>query len=177
MVDVKEACKNIQGIRNDKQVWVELFPKYLLQPTMDVSLFFRKKKMYKSCLILSKYDLKGNFLNTSGWDSAELHNKQPATQALRGRASISITSAVRWTLSQPAQLTWLSLHVPGVCSELGRSAFSFSAPDLWNEIKHTLELSTLLALNVPVAIGLHKFILNLRCLGSYVCIYSCILRL
>ncbi len=66
-------------------------------------------------------------------------------KSLIGHSPPYITSMLDWTTGpyQTRSTNCLMLQVPRVYSELGKSAFSFCAPNTWNYLQHILRIDTL----------------------------------
>ena len=82
-----------------------------------------------------------------GWSSlSERRNKhwyQFIFKAIDGKLPPYITLLLQWKnrVRQTRSSNWLTLEVPPVQTELGKSAFSFDAPNTWNTLQLTLKIS------------------------------------
>ena len=89
--------------------------------------------------------------NKVGWSSLsvrrDLHLHLFTYKAIIGMLPLYVSSLLTWPASSHHTRSndWLTLHVPRVYTELGRSAFSFSAPSAWNSLQSTLKMNSLVS--------------------------------
>ena len=87
-----------------------------------------------------------------GWPSLTIRRTQHLLmyvyKAILGKLPSYLTSLITWRSSHhhTRSQDWLVLAVPQVRTDLGKSAFSYSAPRVWNEIQETIRLDTLVPL-------------------------------
>ena len=92
--------------------------------------------------------------NKVGWSSLterrELHWHLFLYKAILGDCPSYISAFLEWAPARPYHTqssNFLTLKVPTVNSEFGRSAFSFCGPTTWNDLQTTLKLTTLVPLS------------------------------
>ena len=86
--------------------------------------------------------------NRVGWSSLSerrtKHWHQFIFKAIDGKLPPYITLLLKWKRNsrQTRSSDWLTLEVPSVHSELGKTAFRFDAPTSWNTLQQTLKINT-----------------------------------
>ena len=87
-----------------------------------------------------------------GWPSLEVRREQHCLlfiyKALCGKLPLYLTSLLKLCTSgyNTRSQTQLRLHIPRMKCELGKTAFSFYAPDRWNRLQESLKLDNLVSI-------------------------------